>query len=155
MFEEIKYYKKEFVYEQYTRILEEFKDYDRITKTKMLEEIYKVYDNPDNIIDICTTRELKFLKMVLDGKLPEEYSMKNIMNHKKGKYDWEIRILEDKFLLDYERNIPEEIVTKVKQALKKVNWKEKKKIDDLNELLVIVRYKVKRYYMWYVNLLPE
>ena len=75
MFEKIKYYKKEFVYEQYTRIVEEFKDYDRITKTKMLEEIYKVYDNPDNIIDICTTRELRFLKVVLDGKLPEEYSI--------------------------------------------------------------------------------
>ena len=35
-----------------------------------------------------------------------------------------------------ESYIPEEIIDKVKQALKKVNWTKKKKIDELNELLV-------------------
>ena len=54
MFEEIKDFRKEYVYEQYTRIVEDFKEYDKITKTKMLEAIYKVYEDSYNIIDICT-----------------------------------------------------------------------------------------------------
>lgn len=140
MYGEINSFRKEYVYEQYTRIVEDFKDYEKITKVKMLDAIYKVYDNPDNIIDICTTKELKFLKMVLNNRLTEKYSIKDLLSkefsHVNDKYDWEIRTLKNKFLLDYERNIPEEIVGKVKEALKKVNWSEKKKLDDLNEILV-------------------
>ncbi len=48
----------------------------------MLVEIYKVYDNPDNIIDICTTRKLKYLKMVLDNK----YTMDDLLENP-GKYE--------------------------------------------------------------------
>ncbi len=144
MYDEIKYYKKEYVHEQYTRIVEKFKAYEKITKVKMLAEIYKVYDNPDNIIDICTTRELKYLKMVLDNKDTLDNSLKKPGKHEikylNKKYDWERVTLHNKFLLDYDFNnesyIPEEIIDKVKIALKKVNWSEKKKIDDLNELLV-------------------
>ena len=129
MFDEIKYFKKSYVYEQYTRIVETAKDYEKITKVKMLSAIYKVYDNPVNIIDICTTRELKYLKMILENKSVTD-----------DKYDWERTNLIQKFLLEsdfYKENaIPEEIVNKVRNALKRVNWQEKKKIDDLNELLV-------------------
>ncbi len=131
MHNEINNYRKEFVYEQYTRIVEGFKHYEKVSKVKMLDEIYEVYANPDNIINICTTRELKFLKMVLDNKiLQKDYA------NLKDKYDWEIDILKDKFLLYEDLTIPEEIIDKVKKALKKVNWKEKKKIDELNEILV-------------------
>ncbi len=140
MYDEINSFRKEFVYENYTRIVEDFKEYEKITKVKMLDAIYKVYENPDNIIEICTTRELKYLKMILDNKLNEDYSIEkelsNLFKPKKGKYDWESRTLIDKFLLDGERNIPEELIDKITKALKKVNWNEKKKIDDLNELLV-------------------
>lgn len=144
MYDEINGFRKEYVYEQYTRIVEDFKDYEKITKTKMLNAIYKVYDNPDNIVDICTTKELKYLKMVLDNKLktddllknPEKYEIKYLDE----KYNWERENLYHKFLLDYdyykESYIPEEILDKVKIALKRVNWSEKKKKDDLNELLV-------------------
>ena len=144
MYNEINGFRKEHVYEEYTRIVEDFKDYEKITKVKMLDAIYKVYDNPDNIVDICTTRELKYLKMVLDNKYtlddllksPGKYDIKYLSEE----YNWERETLCHKFLLDYdyykESHIPEEIVDKVKIALKKVNWSEKKKIDDLNELLV-------------------
>ncbi len=136
MYNEIKGFKKNFVYDQYTRIVEDFKDYEKITKVKMLDAIYKIYDNPGNIVDICTTRELKYLEMLLDGKVQKNsntlFNEFNVVD----KYDWEKRTLQNKFLLDFEINIPEEIVDKVKQALKCVNWKEKKKIDDLNEILV-------------------
>ena len=57
MYDEISSFNKEYIYEKYVRIVESFKDYEKITKVKMLDAIYKVYDNPDNIIDICTTRE--------------------------------------------------------------------------------------------------
>ena len=133
MHELIKNYRKDYVFENYTRIVEKFKEYEKITKVKMLDEIYKVYDNPDNIIDICTTRELQYLEKVLNGKI-----QKNQYDYKiKDKYEWEVRALRSKFLLDYDKNIPEEILSKIKEALKKVDWNEKKKIDELNELLVV------------------
>ncbi len=124
---------KGIVFENYSRIVEEFKDYDKITKVKMLDEIYNVYDNPDNIIDICTTKELKYLKKVLNNEIPE--SSKSFLVE--DEYEWEVRNLRSKFLLDFEKNIPEEVIDKVKEALKKVNWTEKKEIDELNELLVV------------------
>ena len=68
MFERINDYKKEYVHDHYSRIVDPFKNYERISKKKMLEEIYKVYDNPENIVDICMKNELKYLKMLLDGK---------------------------------------------------------------------------------------
>ncbi len=129
----IKALRKDYVFEYYTRIVEEFKDYEKITKVKMLDEIYAVYDNPNNIIDICTTRELKYLQKVLNNEIPE--SSKNFRI--KDKYDWEVRTLKSKFLLDFEKEIPEEMTDKVKEALKKVNWTKKKKIDELNEILVV------------------
>ena len=144
MYEEINCFKKEYVYERYTRIVPNFKDYDRITKVKMLDAIYDVYSDYNNIIDICTTRELKYLKMVLDNKLTLEDLLENPKELKieylDVKYDWERENLRHKFLLDYdyykESHIPEEILDKVKDAIKNVNWKEHKKIDELNEIIV-------------------
>lgn len=144
MYEEIKHFKKEYVYERYTRIVNNFKDYDKITKVKMLDAIYDVYSDYNNIIDICTTRELKYLKMVLNNKLTIEDLLKNPKELKieylDEKYNWERENLHHKFLLDYdyykESHIPEEILDKVKDAIKHVNWKEKKKIDELNEIIV-------------------
>lgn len=144
MYDKIKHFKKEYVYERYTRIVEYFKDYDKITKTKMLDAIYNVYSDYNNIIDICTTRELKYLRMVLDNKLTLDDLLKNPTELKikylDEKYNWERENLRNKFLLDYvyykESYIPEEILNKVKDAIKHVNWKEKRKIDELNEIIV-------------------
>ena len=132
MYDEINGFKKEYVYERYTRIVYDSKDYDKITKVKMLDAIYDVYSDYNNIIDICTTRKLKYLKMVLDNELKIEYLDE--------KYNWERENLRHKFLLQYdfhkESYIPEEILDNVKTAIKNVNWKEQKKIDELNEIIV-------------------
>lgn len=161
MLEEVKHLRKEFVYEQYTRIVPDFKDYEKITKTKMIEDIYKSYSDYNNIINICTTRELKHLRKVLNGKInkkinfPEDFNLQNAtddelieilkqsekIKQQDKKIAWERKNLYDKFLIrfDYENDkeiIPEEIIDPVKQALKQVNWKEKEKIDELNEILV-------------------
>ena len=69
MLEEIKYYKKEYVFDSYSRIVEDFKDYEKITKVNMLKAIFNVYSDYQNIIDICTTRELKYLKYVTRKKV--------------------------------------------------------------------------------------
>lgn len=161
MLEEVKHLRKEFVYEQYTRIVPDFKDYEKITKTKMIETIYKIYSDYNNIINICTTRELKYLRKILNGKtnkkinIPEEFNLQNAtddelieilkqrekIKQQEKKTAWERKNLYDKFLIrfDYENDkeiIPEEIIDPVKQALKQVDWKEKEKIDELNEILV-------------------
>ena len=39
MYERINWYKKEYVHEQYSRIVDKFKDYEKITKKKMIEEV--------------------------------------------------------------------------------------------------------------------
>lgn len=144
MMVKIKGYNKEYVYEQYTRIVDDFKDYEKITKVKMLNDIYNIYSDYNNIIDICTTRELKYLDKVMKNTItfddfiadPEKNSIE-YLNHK---YDWERRTLSNKFLLDYDyygfSSIPEEIALSVEKALKKVKWNEKKKIDYLNEILI-------------------
>lgn len=132
MCERISWYKKEYVHEQYSRIVEHFKDYDKITKKKMLESIYKVYNDSNNIIDICTTRELKYLKMLLDKR----NNLKDLLD---DKYEWERKLLRNKFLVqdDYDQVfIPDEIIDKVEIAIKNVNWNITKKLDDLNEILV-------------------
>lgn len=133
MYERIRWYKKEFVHNQYARIVEPFKDYEKITAVKMLDAIYKVYEDYNNIIDICTVRELKYLEMILDKKV----SMQELFD---DKYEWERRTLHGKFLVesDYPDRvfIPDEIMEKVKKAIKNVNWNVVRKLNDLNEILV-------------------
>lgn len=129
MYDEIKFKRKEFVFNNYVRIVDKIKNYDKITKVKMLDAIYNVYSDPNSIIDICTTRELKFLRKILKHE--------NI-NYKK--YRWEIKELAHKFLLipNYDNSIliPEEIQENVKIAIKNVNWSKQKETDELNEILV-------------------
>jgi len=131
MHNEIKHIKKEFVHNRYSKIVKPFKNYDKITSTKMLDAIYKEYDNYKNIIDLCTERELKYLKKVI----------KKESNLFDKKYDWERKTLWSKFLIidDYISKtvfIPEEIEDKVKLALKNVNWKSVKFLDSINEILI-------------------
>lgn len=68
----IKGYKKEAIYDRYTRIIKKFKEYDKISANKMIEEIVKLYNDYNNIINICTTRELKYLKLLLSLDLEKE-----------------------------------------------------------------------------------
>ena len=68
-------YDKEFVFNLYSRICPNFKDYEKITKKKMLEKILDFYSDYNNIIDICTYREIIFLKMIVDGYAGGENSV--------------------------------------------------------------------------------
>lgn len=132
MYERIDWYRKEYVHDYYSRIVEKFKDYDKISKKKMIESIYKVYDNYDNIIDICTTKELKYLEKILDKKT----SMEELLS---DKYEWERKTLRNKFLIQDEHDrvfIPDEIMDNVKMAIKNINWNVVKKLTTLNEILI-------------------
>ena len=87
----------------------------------MIREIYKVYENYHNIIDICTVRELKFLKLYFDNNL----------EYKSDKYIWEKKTLREKFVLEIEYPddviIYEEICDNLKLAINNVNWESLKK----------------------------
>lgn len=78
---------KEMVYEMYMSIVYNCKDYDSITRGKMLDEILKEYKQEHYLYSICTERELKFLKYSQDKKLTK----KDLET-----YEWEIRELNKK-----------------------------------------------------------
>ena len=126
----LKLYTKEEVFESYFRIMNEFKDYDKITKNKMLSEIYKVYSDYNNIIEICTTKELKYLEMIINNCDNDELL--------DNKYFWERNMLDNKFLIQVGKDvfIPEEIIDTVVLAIKNVKWNKVKKLDELNEILI-------------------
>ena len=67
---------KDFVASYYYKIVDFPKDYEKITKKKMIEEIKEFYNNPEVIIGICTTKELEILKEIINGKyefVPNHY----------------------------------------------------------------------------------
>ena len=101
MYNEINYLRKDYVYDSYTKIVDDFKDYEKITKVKMLDAIYKVYSDYNNIISLCTVRELKYLKKLIESQIdikepekemepntPEEFEQffKKIYKKSKEKY---------------------------------------------------------------------
>ena len=132
--DKINHYDKDYVFEQYVKIVRNFKNYDSISRKKMLDAIYEEYSNYENIIDICTLRELKFLK-----KLTANFN--DLELFKDDKYEWERGNLLNKFLIarDFKNDtfyIPNEIIEFVNQAVKKVNWKLRERIDALSEIVV-------------------
>ncbi len=134
MLEIVNNLRKDYVFEQYTRIVVNFKDYEKTSRKQMIESIYKIYDDYENILDICTTRELKFLEKVLNKKIEE-----NILSNEQCR--WEINNLHDKFLLQFDHTnngvfIPDEIKDKVKEAIKNVDWTITKNKDEINEVLI-------------------
>lgn len=142
MYEMIKNLRKDYVFDQYVKIAENPRGYEKITKTKMLHAIYDVYSDYNNIIEICTTRELKYLDLVLYKQLKiseTANNSKDLDDPKDEKYCWERENLRNKFLFDDNMNhtlVPEEIIDNVKEAIKQINWKEKKKKDPLNEIVI-------------------
>ena len=123
-------YKKEFVYDLYSRIIDDYKAYDKVTKKKMFEVITEFYSDYNNIIDLCTVREIKFLKKVAKG---EDF------DYRDDKYNYELFALFDKMLIvsDFEKlYLPDEFKENILEALSKVNMKEAKEKDALNEFLI-------------------
>ena len=69
-------FSKEEIYDLYDAVVTKNKKlYDNITKNKMIDMIFKEYQDYHNIISICTLKELNLLKkIVAKGSLtPDEY----------------------------------------------------------------------------------
>jgi len=96
----------------------------------MFEVITEFYSDYNNIIDLCTVREIKFLKKVAKG---EDF------DYRDDKYNYELFALFDKMLIvsDFEKlYLPDEFKENILEALSKVNIKEAKEKDALNEFLI-------------------
>lgn len=127
LLEEIKIYDKVEIFEIYSRLIEGFKKYDKITKNKMIEEIFNFYSDYQNIINICTLKELKFLQKVIN----QENDLEDL------KYEWELTNLRKKLLVGrYSLEIPEELFDNIKLVVLNYNLKEVKRNDEINEILV-------------------
>lgn len=108
MEEEFKRMSKDAVYDLYTRIVIDYKEYDKITKSKMLDEILDYYNKDDFLLLICTKRELDFLNNV---------SKKKIKEKDRSKYQWEIYTLIKKGIISSDFEIFEAQKDNVKRAL--------------------------------------
>ena len=97
---------KEMLYETYLRIVYDPKDYDNITRNKMLEEIIKEYDQDNYLYHICTRKELDFLKYI---------SNKRISTNDQKKYEWEIKQLNEKCIFS---KVTFEVFNEQKQNVK-------------------------------------
>lgn len=127
--EHLKHTAKGVIYDTYYRISKDPKEYEKITGPKMIDEIIKIYSNPNTIIEICTEKELKYIEKIIN----KDESIYN------DKYTWEHKELIRKMIVDdnFDRpNIYEEIKDYVKEALKIVNWKKVKESDKLNEVIL-------------------
>lgn len=133
LLEEAKYFRKEPVHDSYASIVEDFKDYEKVSKVQMIKEIFDVYSDYENIINICTYRELVYLKKVLNNE-------KDLTDEK---YKFEKDSLMDKYLICSDIHskgisyvVPEEIEENVKKAVSNYKAKEVKECDRINEFLV-------------------
>lgn len=129
MEERLKQTAKAVIYNTYSRIVDNPLEYENITGKKMLKKVEAFYSNPNNILEICTERELKFLKKVLNNedKLFDE------------KYYWERRKLSDKLLIGLYKSklhVFEEVKESVEKALKMVKHKIVKENDRINEVIL-------------------
>lgn len=132
--EEINNIQKEDVFDTYTRVIENFKNYNKISRSKMIDEICREYSNYQNIIDICVTREMKLLEKIIKNN--NEYRFLDCER-------WEVKTLYNKYLLihyidnDSDKNvcIPEELIDYVILALKNVNWKELEEKTEMTEVI--------------------
>ena len=114
---------KNMLYETYLKIVYNSKDYDNITRSKMIEEIIKEYKQENYLYNICTEKEIKFLKYVNQ----KELSTKDI-----EKYDWEIKLLNEKCIFSrVTLEVFEEQKQNVADALKTYSTNGKNKYEDV------------------------
>ena len=114
---------KDILYETYLKIVYKSKDYDNITRNKMLEEIIKEYDQENYLYHICTRKELDFLKYISNNKL----SVDDIK-----KYEWEIKVLNEKCIFSRVTfEIFEEQKQNVQDALKVYEQNNKNGFEDI------------------------
>lgn len=120
LIQEINHYRKEVVYSQFFRIC--FPDdviYEKITRKQMVELIIQQY-TPENIVDVCTVKELKLLKRIVENNY-KEVDVHSMPFEKVALYR--------KYLL-FEDEIPDELKESVTEALKLVEFDQKEKQDE-------------------------
>ena len=122
---------KDIVYYTYESLVYKCKDYDNITRTKMVDEILDIYAKyEDYLYDICTYKELEFLKIIETKELnPNDF--KN--------YEYEIKSLNDKCifsLVDYK--VFDEQKDRVKQALIHYEKDKERKKSESDTLALII-----------------
>lgn len=120
LIQEINHYRKEVVYSQFFRIC--FPDdviYEKITRKQMVELIIQQY-TPENIVDVCTVKELKLLKRIVENNY-KEVDVHSMPFEKVALYR--------KYLL-FENEIPDELKESVTEALKFVDFDQKEKQDE-------------------------
>lgn len=127
-------------YSIYSSIIVDSVKRDKITLPQMAKAICKEYQKPQNIISMCTTRELKVLEKVVntDSKSFTE----------DGKYwfdhEWEITSLMFKAIFWIRKNeddsldcgVYDEIKESVNKSLEIIDWQEKAFIDKIDEFFV-------------------
>ncbi len=128
---------KKISYGMYTKILpKSFKQYDKVTCKKMSEQILEFYQDPQNIINLCTEKELRFLQL-LTGK--EDYYWK-LEDDFYNEHYWEIHLLSEKFIIclfdDNSIVIHDELIAVTKRVFKIIDWQAKQELDRMNEILV-------------------
>lgn len=136
---EINGYKKEWVYDNYVRIIYDFKKYDNISRVKALEEIYKEYSNPHVIVDLCLTKEIDYLEKILTkGYIIYDFRQKIDKDE-----EWIRKTLLNKFLVTCDFHnmverivIPEEIIDYVREAVSISKNIKRKGIDEITEFSI-------------------
>lgn len=133
-------YDKKRIYSIYSSVITESAAIESITLSQMIKAICKEYKNPENIISLCTTRELRVLEKVLntDSKVlvdDGEYWI----NH-----EWEIATLMLKAIFELHRTdddsldcgIYDEIKDSVRKAIDIIDWDKKAFVDKANEFVI-------------------
>lgn len=91
MYEHYENMDKELVFSYYIRIVDDIKPYEKITIKDMINEVLKQYSYENFLYYLCTSKELKFLKGILNNEIEEEDYLK---------YSFEIKTLNNKFIFD-------------------------------------------------------
>lgn len=123
--------RKEFIYDCYCTIVDHPKEYNKITRNKMFDEIIKTYSNPQNILDSLSYNEYILLKTALEQNnqaVPPDTTVDRKIYHK-------FLMIPNFYKPDNILYIPEEIESYIYEAINKVSTKEIKKRDQLNNLI--------------------
>ena len=110
MYEYFKNMEKDMIYEYYQRIVDDPSSYEKLDIKKMIEQVLKQYSYKKFLYYICSSKELEFLDKILNNNFDEEQYLK---------YSFEIRTLNNKFILDSDKFcIFTELLDYVKEAVK-------------------------------------
>ena len=125
--EYLKEFTKEDIYDVYRVLNVRIKNYDKITRNKMLEVIESEYEDYHNIISICTLKELTFLKELVAKK---KIKIQNINELQ----DFILSNLSSKLLIKLtsdEVTIMDGLENSIKEAITKLDLKTKQHEEDL------------------------